>query len=89
MILFSRKFVRKRAISLATTASVAMIANAVGPIRQVVRGEGRLARRYLVIAVGHADKPSAAIEVEIAAVEIHSRKPAHQELSQWASFVSL
>jgi hypothetical protein len=64
MILFSRKLVRKRAISLATTASFVMIANAVGPIRQVVRGAGMLARRYLVIAVGHADKPNAAIELK-------------------------
>ena len=64
-MIFSRKLVRKRAISLATTAPVAMIANAIGPIRQVVRGEDRLARRYLVIAVRHADKPSAAIELKL------------------------
>jgi hypothetical protein len=33
--------------------------------RQVVRGEGRLARRYLVIAVGHADKPGAVVETQL------------------------
>jgi hypothetical protein len=65
MILFSRTFVHERAISLASTASVAAIVNAIDPIRQVVRGEDRLARRYLVIAVGHVDKPGGAIETQL------------------------
>jgi hypothetical protein len=36
-----------------TNPAGSAIVNAIGPIRQVVRGEGQVQRRYLVIARGH------------------------------------
>ena len=39
--------------------------NATGPIRQVVRGEDKNQRRYLVIAQGRADKPGPVVQVQL------------------------
>ncbi|HEX9490777.1 MAG TPA: hypothetical protein VF930_10855 [Stellaceae bacterium] len=47
-----------------TNPAGSAIVNAIGPIRQVVRGEDRVPRRYLVIAPGTADKPGAAVQVQ-------------------------
>lgn len=43
----------------------AAIVNAVGPIRQVVRGEPGPARRYLVIAPGPAARPGKPVQVQV------------------------
>jgi YVTN family beta-propeller protein len=40
------------------------IVNAIGPIRQVVRGEGKIQRRYLVIAPGTVGSFGAAVQVQ-------------------------
>ena len=48
-----------------TNPAGAAIVNAVGPIRQVVQGEDRIQRRYLVIAEGHADKPGHIVQVQL------------------------
>jgi YVTN family beta-propeller protein len=48
-----------------TNPAGAAIVNATGPIRQVVRGEDRIARRYLVISEGHADKPGAVVQTQL------------------------
>ena len=42
------------------------IVNAVGPIRQVVRGEYGGAKRYLVIAAGTMAKVGAPVQVQVA-----------------------
>ena len=42
-----------------TNPAGSAIVNATGAIRQIVQGEDRIQRRYLVIAEGHADKPGA------------------------------
>jgi YVTN family beta-propeller protein len=42
----------------------AAIVNAIGPIRQLVRGENNIPRRYLVIVPGTPDKHGAAIQVQ-------------------------
>jgi YVTN family beta-propeller protein len=41
------------------------IVNAVGPIRQIVRPDAKVERRYLVIAPGTADKPGAPVQVQV------------------------
>jgi YVTN family beta-propeller protein len=41
------------------------IVNAIGPIRQVVRGEDKMRRRYLVIAPGTAGAHGAVVQVEV------------------------
>jgi YVTN family beta-propeller protein len=43
----------------------AAIVNAIGPIRQVVRGEGEMTQRYLVIAPGTATEHRAPIQVQV------------------------
>jgi hypothetical protein len=40
------------------------IVNAIGPIRQVVRGEDKNLRRYLVILPGTLDNRGAAVQVQ-------------------------
>jgi len=41
------------------------VVNAIGPIRQLVRGEDKTQRRYLVIAPGRADAPGAPVQVQV------------------------
>jgi hypothetical protein len=40
-----------------TNPAGSVIVNATGPIRQIVKGEGRTPRRFLVIAKGDAPSP--------------------------------
>jgi YVTN family beta-propeller protein len=47
-----------------TNPAGSAIVNAIGPIRQVVRGEDNVQRRYLVIASGTADKHGAPVQVQ-------------------------
>jgi YVTN family beta-propeller protein len=47
-----------------TNPAGAAIVNAVGPIRQIVQGEERTPRRYLVIVPGSADKPGEPVQVQ-------------------------
>ncbi len=37
----------------------------IAAIRQVVRGEDKIQRRYLVIVDGHADKPGPIVQVQL------------------------
>ena len=48
-----------------TNPAGSAIVNATGAIRQVVHGEDRIQRRYLVIAEGHADKPGHIVQVQL------------------------
>jgi len=48
-----------------TNPAGSAIVNATGAIRQVVRGEDNIQRRYLVIAEGHADKPGPIVQVQL------------------------
>ena len=50
--------------SFTTNPAGAAIVDAIGPIRQIVQGEAKEQRRYLVIAAGTADKPGAVIQVQ-------------------------
>jgi YVTN family beta-propeller protein len=47
-----------------TNPAGSAIVNAIGPIRQVVRGEGKIPRRYLVIAPGTVGSLGAAVQVQ-------------------------
>ena len=47
-----------------TNPAGAAIVNALGQIRQVVRGEGDGPRRYLVITPGTAAQPGAPVQVQ-------------------------
>jgi YVTN family beta-propeller protein len=47
-----------------TNAAGAAIVNALGPIRQIVRGDGPTPRRYLVIAPGTPSQPGAPVQVQ-------------------------
>jgi YVTN family beta-propeller protein len=47
-----------------TNPAGSAIVNATGAIRQVVRGEDKIQRRYLVIAQGHPDKPGPVVQVQ-------------------------
>ena len=47
-----------------TNPAGSAIVNAVGPIRQMVRGEDKVQRRYLVIAPGSVDKHGAPVQVQ-------------------------
>ncbi|HTE77799.1 MAG TPA: YncE family protein [Xanthobacteraceae bacterium] len=47
-----------------TNPAGAAVVNAIGPIRQVVRGEAKLQRRYLVIAPGTADQHGPPVQVQ-------------------------
>src|ERR1700740_2756731 len=51
--------------SFMTNPAGAAIVNAIGPIRQVVRGEDRIPRRYLVILPGTPDNHGAAVQVQM------------------------
>src|SRR6266849_5421217 len=48
-----------------TNPAGSAIVNATGAIRQVVRGEDKIQRRYLVIADGHADKPGPIGQIQL------------------------
>lgn len=48
-----------------TNPAGSAIVNALGPIRQVVKGELSVQRRYLVIAPGTADQHGAAVQVQV------------------------
>ncbi len=48
-----------------TNPAGSAIVNATGAIRQVVHGEDKIQRRYLVIAEGHADKPGPIVQVQL------------------------
>jgi YVTN family beta-propeller protein len=48
-----------------TNPAGAAIVNAIGPIRQVVRGESQMMRRYLVIAPGTAAEHRAPVQVQV------------------------
>ncbi|HET9244821.1 MAG TPA: hypothetical protein VFO15_03355, partial [Xanthobacteraceae bacterium] len=47
-----------------TNPAGSAIVNAIGPIRQVVRGEDKIQRRYLVIAPGTAGNLGAPVQVQ-------------------------
>jgi YVTN family beta-propeller protein len=47
-----------------TNPAGAAVVNAIGPIRQVVRGEEKIPRRYLVILPGKVDDHRAAVQVQ-------------------------
>ncbi len=50
-----------------TNPAGSAIVDAIGPIRQIVQGEAKLQRRYLVIAPGSADKHGAPVQVQVPA----------------------
>ena len=47
-----------------TNPAGSAIVNAIGPIRQIVQGQGDGKRRYLVIAPRDGDKPGAPVQVQ-------------------------
>jgi hypothetical protein len=47
-----------------TNPAGAAIVNAIGPIRQVVRGEDKIPRRYLVIVPGTPDHLGVPVQVQ-------------------------
>ncbi|MBA2685049.1 MAG: YncE family protein [Gemmatimonadaceae bacterium] len=51
--------------SFTTNLAGAAIVNAVGPIRQLVQGESRNPRRYLVITTGTADQTGEVVQVQV------------------------
>jgi len=48
-----------------TNPAGAAVVNAIGPIRQVVRGEDKTPRRYLVIVPGTVEKLGAPVQVQV------------------------
>jgi hypothetical protein len=48
-----------------TNPAGAAIVNAIGPIRQVVRAEDKIPRRYLVIVPGTPDNHGAPVQVQV------------------------
>ena len=48
-----------------TNPAGSAIVNAAGPIRQIVRSEDKIQRRYLVIAQGRADSPGPIVQVQL------------------------
>src|ERR1700733_14393449 len=48
-----------------TNPAGSAIVNAVGPIRQIVKGEDHVTRRYLVIVSGTPDKPGAVVQAQL------------------------
>ena len=48
-----------------TNPAGAAIVNAIGPIRQLVRGEDKIQRRYLVIVPGTVGNLSAPVQVQM------------------------
>jgi YVTN family beta-propeller protein len=53
--------------AFSTNPAGSAIVDAIGPIRQIVHGEDKVQRRYLVIAPGNADKHGAAVQVQVPA----------------------
>jgi hypothetical protein len=47
-----------------TNPAGAAVVNTIGPIRQVVRGEDNIPRRYLLILPGTSDNQGAAVQVQ-------------------------
>jgi hypothetical protein len=47
-----------------TNPSGSAIVNAVGPIRQILNGEDKTRRRYLVILFGTPSKPGRAVQIQ-------------------------
>jgi len=47
-----------------TNPAGSAIVNAVGPIRQIVRGEDQISRRYLVIVSGTPDELGEAVQIQ-------------------------
>jgi hypothetical protein len=47
-----------------TNPAGAAVVTAIGPIRQLVRGDDKVQRRYLVIAPGLVDGPGAPVQVQ-------------------------
>ncbi|MCW2238738.1 YncE family protein [Azospirillum canadense] len=47
-----------------TNPAGSAIVNAVGPIRQIVQGNAKVERRYLVIAMGTPDQPGAPVQIQ-------------------------
>lgn len=47
-----------------TNPSGSAIVNAVGPIRQLLNGEDKIRRRYLVVLTGTPDKPGTAVQMQ-------------------------
>ena len=48
-----------------TNPAGSAIVDAVGPIRQIVQGEGPTPRRYLVIVAGSAAQPGKAVQAQV------------------------
>ena len=48
-----------------TNPAGSAIVNTVGPIRQIVRGEDMIPRRYLVIVSGTPGQPGAPVQVQV------------------------
>jgi hypothetical protein len=48
-----------------TNPAGSAIVNAIGPIRQLVRGEANTARRYLVIVTGSATQLGKPVQVQV------------------------
>lgn len=48
-----------------TNPAGSAIINTVGPIRQVIRGEDKVQRRYLVIVAGTSDHPGTPVQVQV------------------------
>ena len=48
-----------------TNPAGSAIVNAVGPIRQIVKGEDHVTRRYLVIVSGTPDKPGTVVQAQL------------------------
>jgi hypothetical protein len=53
-----------------TNPAGSAIVNADGAIRQVVHGEARIKRRYLVIAEGHPEKSGSVVQVQLKLVQV-------------------
>jgi hypothetical protein len=59
----ANQFNRCRPLFTAHPAGAAIV-NAIGPIRQFVRGEDKIPRRYLVILPGSPDNHGAPVQVQ-------------------------
>jgi hypothetical protein len=51
--------------SFMTNPAGGAVVNAIGPVRQMVRGEGKTPRRYLVIAPGTVDQHGAPVQIQV------------------------
>ena len=52
-------------VEFTTNAAGAQIVNALGPIREIVRGQEEVQRRYLVIVPGTASQPGAPVQIQV------------------------